>query len=145
VRLFVLFLSFLFFFLLSLQHTPRSALLQHICTRRAHAHTIKPPVPTPSKKQVFPVADIPLPVLALVFVVVGPGYALGAYYAFTSAVEPPPLLVGAAIMIFVWGSLINAGTDFYKDGFKAAKPKAVVTGGPFALARHINWFGDWLR
>ena len=90
-------------------------------------------------------ADIPIPVLALVFIVVGPGYALGAYFAFTSTVEPPPLLVGAAIALFVWGSLINAGADFYKDGFKAGKPKAVVTSGPFQLSRHINWFGDWLR
>ena len=86
--------------------------------------------------------------LALVFAVVGPGYALGAYYAFTSASEPPHALVGAAIALFVWGSLINAGADFYKDGAKAVVTvvtKTVVTGGPFALARHINWFGDWLR
>ena len=67
------------------------------------------------------------------------GYSLPGYYAFKSYDEPHPALMVAATMMFVWGSLINCAADFYKDGSKSAKPGAVVAGGPFRLARHINW------
>lgn len=94
---------------------------------------------------VFPEGDIPMPMVAFVFLAVGPGYSLPGYYAFKSFAEPQPWVVTACMMAFAWGSLINCAADFYKDGAKVAKPGALVTSGPYRLARHINWFGDWLR
>lgn len=94
---------------------------------------------------VFGEDDIPLPVLAIVFIIVGPGYSLPGYFAFKSNVEPEPWVLMAAVMMYSWGSLINVAADFYKDGFKVASPGGLVTQGPYRLARHINWFGDWMR
>lgn len=96
-------------------------------------------------RTVFGPAETPVLAALVIFLAVGPGYALPGYYAFKSAVEPQPWVLMASTMMFAWGSLINCAADFYKDGFKAAKPGAVVTSGPYQLARHINWFGDWLR
>jgi len=50
-----------------------------------------------------------------------------------------------SVMMFAWGSLINAAADFYKDGAKSAKPGALVITGPFRLARHINWCAAFVR
>lgn len=100
---------------------------------------------------VFPAGDVPLPAVALIFLAVGPGYALPGYFAFKSTDELKPWELGAGVVLFAWGSLINCAADFYKDGAKSsagggkAAAASTVTSGPFRLARHINWFGDWLR
>ena len=93
----------------------------------------------------FPESEIPLPAALLVFLAVGPGYAAGGYYAFKSTVEITPAELIGTITLFAWGSLINCAADMYKSGAKSAKPGATVTTGPYRLARHLNWFGDWLR
>jgi protein-S-isoprenylcysteine O-methyltransferase Ste14 len=94
---------------------------------------------------VFGETDFPIPAAAIVFLIVGPGYSLPGYYAFRATEEANPFLLMAAMMMYTWGSLINVAADFYKDGCKVANPKALVTEGPYRLARHINWFGDWMR
>lgn len=94
---------------------------------------------------VFPEAEMSWAAVAMIFASIGPGYALPGWVAFKSDEElTAPQLVGS-VALFSWGSLINAAADFYKDGSKSAAPGVTVTTGPFRLARHINWFGDWLR
>lgn len=98
-----------------------------------------------SSLQVFGPTEMPVRAILTTFLMVGPGYALPAFFAYSSKQEPAPLVIVACMLLYTWGSLINAAADFYKDGHKAAKPGSVVITGPFAIARHINWFGDWMR
>jgi hypothetical protein len=94
---------------------------------------------------VFPTSDMPIPAVALVFLAIGPGYALPGFFAFRSTREVGAAELVGSIALFAWGSLLNCAGDFYKDGAKSAKPGATVMTGPFRLARHISWFGDWMR
>lgn len=94
---------------------------------------------------VFPVSDMPIPAVAMVFLAIGPGYALPGYFAFSSTREVGPAGLVGSIALFALGQTVNAAVDFYKDGAKSVKPGAMVTTGPFRLARHLNWGADWLR
>lgn len=60
--------------------------------------------------------------------------------------KPPGLLDVAAIVLFVFGSCLNTGSELQRKKFKDQPPNQgkLYTQGLFRFARHINYFGDVL-
>lgn len=81
-------------------------------------------------------------IFSLLFV--GAFYSLPGYLAFTNP-EPLSLIVAAiALLLFIFGSLINASADIQKLTAKQYGA-GLVSDGIWRFSRNINYFGDLLR
>lgn len=85
-----------------------------------------------------------LPVIFMAFTLIGVGYALPVFLAFSNPHDISPYFALLCIMTNVLGTAINAGSDWYKAGAKAAGGSMVKT-GPYTWSLRPNYLGDWLR
>lgn len=71
-------------------------------------------------------------------------YQLGFALLGATNDAPAGVLAYAGVAVYLLGSYLNTGSEYQRKLFKA-KPEnkgKIYTGGLFAYARHINYFGD---
>lgn len=84
------------------------------------------------------------PIIILALAVIGVGYALPAWLAFGNPHDIAPWYAVLCIFTSVLGGTLNAGSDWYKAGAKAAGA-GLVTTGPYTYSMRPNYFADWIR
>ncbi|MER3436101.1 MAG: hypothetical protein C4288_22730, partial [Leptolyngbya sp. ERB_1_1] len=97
----------------------------------------------PPRRQIF---NQPIGVSGFVSTVllVGVFYALPGYLAFINPVPLSLSTAAIALLLYIFGSLINTSADIQKLTAKQWGAD-LVSGGLWRFSRHINYFGDWLR
>jgi len=79
---------------------------------------------------------------ALLFI--GIFYALPGYLAFTNPLPLSLVATAAALVLYIFGSLVNASADVQKTTAKQ-QGADLVSDGIWRFSRNINYFGDLLR
>ncbi len=75
---------------------------------------------------------------------VGIFYALPGYFAFTTPLPLSLITAAVALLLYIFGSLINASADVQKMTAKQLGV-ALVQDGVWRFSRSVNYFGDLLR
>lgn len=97
----------------------------------------------PPRRQIFN-QPIGLSGFISTLLIVGVFYNLPGYLAF---INPTPLsfsTAAIALLLYIFGSLINTSADIQKLTAKQQGAE-LVSDGLWQFSRHINYFGDWLR
>ncbi|MGG6267707.1 DUF1295 domain-containing protein [Leptolyngbya sp. AN03gr2] len=97
----------------------------------------------PARRQIFNQA-IELPGFVLTLLFVGAFYTLPGYLAFANPTPLPFSTAAIALLLYIFGSLINTSADIQKLTAKQQGAE-LVSDGLWRFSRHINYFGDWLR
>lgn len=85
-----------------------------------------------------------LPRAALIVAFLGIIYAIPGYFAYTNPAPISLLTAAIALILYIFGSLINATADVQKLTAKEMGAQ-LVQDGPWRLSRNINYLGDLLR
>jgi len=75
---------------------------------------------------------------------IGIFYALPGYLAFTNPLPLSLVATAAALVLYIFGSLVNASADVQKTTAKQ-QGAGLVSDGIWRFSRNINYFGDLLR
>jgi protein-S-isoprenylcysteine O-methyltransferase Ste14 len=81
---------------------------------------------------------------ASTLLLVGVFYTLPGYLAFTNSTPIAFGTAAIALLLYIFGSLINTSADVQKLTAKQWGAD-LVSDGLWRFSRHINYFGDWLR
>ena len=95
------------------------------------------------REPVFRERDSPLEV-AMVIGSVGVFYALPGWLVFMNPEPVSGLVLGASIVLFYFGSLLNSSADVQKT-YTLRAQRGLITNGFWGLSRNINYFGDIVR
>ncbi|MEM6502284.1 MAG: DUF1295 domain-containing protein [Cyanobacteria bacterium P01_C01_bin.89] len=98
----------------------------------------------PMRKAVIFTEEADIPTFISVLLFVGVFYALPGYFAFTN---PEPLgyvPMAIALLLYIFGSLINTAADVQKMTAKSMGAKLVNT-EIWRSVRNVNYFGDLMR
>ncbi|MCX7593934.1 MAG: DUF1295 domain-containing protein [Fischerella sp.] len=97
----------------------------------------------PQRQQLF---NQPIGVAGFIFVIlyVGVFYVLPGYLAFTNPVPLSMITAAVALLLYIFGSLINATADVQKLTAKQYGA-GLVRDNIWRFSRNINYFGDLLR
>ncbi len=83
-------------------------------------------------------------VFILILLYVGVFYVLPGYLAFTNPIPLSMTTASVALILYIFGSLINASADVQKLTAKQFGA-GLVRDNIWRFSRHINYFGDLLR
>lgn len=97
----------------------------------------------PQRRELF---NEPIEAIGFIFILlyVGVFYTLPGYLAFTNPVPLSMITASVAIILYIFGSLINASADVQKLTAKQFD-SGLVRDNIWRFSRNINYFGDLVR
>ena len=98
----------------------------------------------PQRSQQLFTEKVNIPTFIVVLLFVGVFYCLPGYFAFTNPNPVGYLTVAIALVLYIFGSLINTGADVQKMTAKSMGA-GLVKDGIWRSLRHINYLGDLMR
>lgn len=98
----------------------------------------------PLRKQVIFTEKVDLPTSIVVLLFVGVFYALPAFFAFTNSHPLGYVPMAIALLLYIFGSLINTAADVQKMTAKSMGATLVNT-EIWRSIRYVNYLGDLMR
>lgn len=98
----------------------------------------------PTRSQQIFTERVNAPTVISILLFVGLFYALPGYLAFTNPTPISYLAMAIALLLYIFGSLINTGADVQKMVAKE-RGAGLVSDGSWRHIRHINYLGDLMR
>ncbi|OKH12303.1 DUF1295 domain-containing protein [[Limnothrix rosea] IAM M-220] len=98
----------------------------------------------PTRTKILFTEKVDIPTLIVVLLFVGVFYALPAWFAFTNPTPLGYVSMAIALLLYIFGSLINTAADVQKMTAKSMGAK-LVNSEIWRSVRNVNYLGDLMR